>query len=440
MNKFMVLLLIMSFINSINAQWQILNSGTDLNLKGVFFIDNEKGWAVGSEGIILYTANGGDNWTEQTSGTDFTLESVYFNNPYNGWIAGGKEYAGIILRTDNGGGTWEEMYIDDPNYYLNDICFTDDLNGWAVGEKHVWTGFWGKLLHSTDGGETWITQDSIPPYSWPYSLPLKGVHFIDPDNGWVVGSSMAPSSGYIYCFIMNTNDGGITWEEQINYSSRNGYWLNSVCFTGTLNGWAAGPDGWVQNAIILKTIDGGNNWDTSYLNNSCGLHSIYFTDSIKGWTVGNCGAYPNDSGTIMHTSNGGETWEEQLSGTTEVLNSVCFIDPENGWVVGGSGTILHTNSIVGVNEYSTPENNSIRIIPFPNPFTTSTTLSFTLDKPATITISIFNPQGQLIEKIEQEQPTGEQQVQWNAVGLPTGMYYFRIQSGDKVGGSKMVKL
>jgi len=52
--------------------------------------------------------------------------------------------------------------------------------------------------------------------------------------------------------------------------------------------------------------------------------------------------------------------------------------------------------------------------------------------------TIFNSQGQQVDEIKQKQPKGEQQVQWNAVGLPPGMYYFRIQAGDPVGGGKMV--
>lgn len=86
------------------------------------------------------------------------------------------------------------------------------------------------------------------------------------------------------------------------------------------------------------------------------------------------------------------------------------------------------------------ENQDMDLACSPNPFTSSTTLSYTLSELSTVTISIFNPQGQLIEKIEQEQPKGEQQVQWNAEGLPAGMYYFRIQAGEMVGGGKMVLL
>jgi len=45
-----------------------------------------------------------------------------------------------------------------------------------------------------------------------------------------------------------------------------------------------------------------------------------------------------------------------------------------------------------------------------------------------------------LKKIEQEQPKGQQKVHWNAEELPAGMYYFRIQAGEQVGGGKMVKM
>lgn len=75
---------------------------------------------------------------------------------------------------------------------------------------------------------------------------------------------------------------------------------------------------------------------------------------------------------------------------------------------------------------------------YPNPFSTSTTFSYTLDKPSSVSISIFNAQGQLIEKIEQERLTGEQKLHWNAEGLPAGMLYYRIKAGDMVGNGKLI--
>jgi len=96
---------------------------------------------------------------------------------------------------------------------------------------------------------------------------------------------------------------------------------------------------------------------------------------------------------------------------------------------------VNINVSVGLKEYD--EN---RFVVYPNPVHNNTVFKYSFIMPSTVTISIFNTQGKLIEKIEQEQPKGEQQVQWNAEGLPAGMYYFRIQAGDKVGGGKMVKM
>ncbi len=55
-------------------------------------------------------------------------------------------------------------------------------------------------------------------------------------------------------------------------------------------------------------------------------------------------------------------------------------------------------------------------------------------------MSIFNPKGQLIETMVQKKPMGEQKVQWNAEGLPSGMYYVRItdETGEFASG-KMLK-
>lgn len=75
---------------------------------------------------------------------------------------------------------------------------------------------------------------------------------------------------------------------------------------------------------------------------------------------------------------------------------------------------------------------------YPNPFTSTTTLSYTLNKPSKVFIRIFNSQGQQVEKIVREQQKGKQQVQWNVEGLPVGMYYFRIYAGEQIGSGKMV--
>ena len=77
---------------------------------------------------------------------------------------------------------------------------------------------------------------------------------------------------------------------------------------------------------------------------------------------------------------------------------------------------------------------------YPNPFTTSTTIEYFLENPSDVTIIIYNSQGQVVERVQERQGMGVQRVQWNAEGLPAGMYYYRLQAGERIGGAKMVKL
>ena len=108
-----------------------------------------------------------------------------------------------------------------------------------------------------------------------------------------------------------------------------------------------------------------------------------------------------------------------------------------------SGIDIGADEFDGVGMYNLPIQDSsasrqITVNISPNPFTSSTFLSYTLDKPSSVSIAIYNHYGQLIEKIEQEQPKGEQQVQWNAEGLPAGLYIIRLQAGNNTAFSKLL--
>ena len=71
----------------------VVNIGPHLNnpdaqnrsLYAVFFLDSDNGWAVGAEGIVLNTDNGGTNWTIVANGlTTAFLLGVQFTSLTNG--------------------------------------------------------------------------------------------------------------------------------------------------------------------------------------------------------------------------------------------------------------------------------------------------------------------------------------------------------------------
>ncbi|MBM3241900.1 hypothetical protein FJZ31_36985 [Candidatus Poribacteria bacterium] len=85
-------------------KWEIVRRGDwETNFNDVHFVDARNGWAVGEDGVIAHTTDGGVTWTPQNSGTTNSLIGVDFVNANEGWIVGGN---GTILHTINGGATW----------------------------------------------------------------------------------------------------------------------------------------------------------------------------------------------------------------------------------------------------------------------------------------------------------------------------------------------
>ena len=60
-------------------------------------MDGDNGWAVGANGTIIKTTNGGATWKVQPSGTTKNLHSVHFPSPRRGWAVGDD---GTILEND----------------------------------------------------------------------------------------------------------------------------------------------------------------------------------------------------------------------------------------------------------------------------------------------------------------------------------------------------
>jgi photosystem II stability/assembly factor-like uncharacterized protein len=110
----------------------------------MFFLDAERGWAVGWAGTILRTANGGQTWEQiRSPAATWSVSSVYFRDAKDGWAVG---FAGQILRSRDGGATWEAQ-TSPVTSWLNCVLFDASNRGWIAVDN----GF----LVSEDGGETW---------------------------------------------------------------------------------------------------------------------------------------------------------------------------------------------------------------------------------------------------------------------------------------------
>ncbi len=77
-------------------------------------------------------------------------------------------------------------------------------------------------------------------------------------------------------------------------------------------------------------------------------------------------------------------------------------------------------------DVSLPDN--LKLSTFPNPFNSSTTISYTLQQPLPISLQVFGINGRLIETlVDGVMSTGRQSVVWDADGFGAGVYFVRIK-------------
>jgi len=124
--------------------WSICTSGVTTPLNSVFFTDINTGYAIGNNGIIIKTTNGGQSWTSQNSGTFNMLYSLFFIDSNTGYVCGGYDGRSSIIKTIDGGDHWISQMAGTSND-LRGIYFTDANTGYTVGTK-------GTILKTSNGG------------------------------------------------------------------------------------------------------------------------------------------------------------------------------------------------------------------------------------------------------------------------------------------------
>ena len=105
----------------------------------------------------------------------------------------------------------------------------------------------------------------------------------------------------------------------------------------------------------------------------------------------------------------------------------------SGWTVEGWGSQLAVESSLP-SQYSLKQN-------YPNPFNPVTTIDFALPEAGKVTVAVFNVAGQEITRLVDGQlNAGWHSLGWNAANLPSGIYFYRLQSDGFNDVKKMMLL
>lgn len=76
---------------------------------------------------------------------------------------------------------------------------------------------------------------------------------------------------------------------------------------------------------------------------------------------------------------------------------------------------------------------------YPNPFNPSTKIRYSLPQSSNVTLTVFDILGNEIETlVNEDKSAGTYEVNWNATGLPSGVYFYRIRAGSFNDTKKMI--
>jgi photosystem II stability/assembly factor-like uncharacterized protein len=286
----------------------------------VFFLDDQHGWAVGFD-VIVSTNNGGITWAEQEYDPYIVPSSVHFTDESNGWIVGNE---GTFLKTTDGGTNWVSLQTTNQVSYSTVFFINQDI-GWVADSD-------GVVLKTENGGESWSSYEVGTLY------PLEDLQFLDHQTGWVVGYGGG---------IFKTTDGGLNWVLQETDLDVPGYEpdYEDVHFVDNQTGWVSGVyfDFDDNNSVIsyhflLKTDDSGQTWKTQLTDTVNTFEEIFFLDEQAGWI--SLSEKKRGTSCIIQTTDGGENWTRSAFVNERPLNSIYFVDKQNGWAVEDRGRIF----------------------------------------------------------------------------------------------------
>jgi len=212
-------------------------------------------------------------------------------------------------------GTWKR--IDSPtDQFLKSVHFVDSLYGWAVGYS-------GTIIHTSDGGDNWIVQDSKT------ENEIVDVFFLNRNLGWA--SAWNYTNIPFGTILLKTTNGGQDWSSE-QYRDEN-IFITCILYLDSLSGWMGGTP-----HALVSTTDAGVNWEQAHIDTLTfaffPVLNIQFYNSLYGYA---CGGRFDIAGVIWRTTNGGDSWTpiDPLYAPPDEIWQMHFFDSLNVMGVGG---------------------------------------------------------------------------------------------------------
>jgi len=300
------------------------------HFRGLHLLDSNTIWISGTNGVVIYSFNGGATWKIdsifQAKGLDF--RDVHALNDSTALVltAGSP---GLIFRTFNKGKSWNKVYANyDSLIFYDGMDFWNDKEGIVFGDP---INQKLQMLYTNDGGNTWYEIDTnyLPKtLSIEAAFAASGTGIITLNNNKIYIGTGGEQARFLV-----SNDKGKSWDYFSTpiLQGKASKGIYSIAFKDERNGVAVGGN-W-ENAECdsskMYTTDGGKTWHLSQglqHYRSCVTHvieDVYISTGTSGTDI---------------SYDGGKSWQFLDS---VLLNTIQFFPNSlQGIGVGSKGKIV----------------------------------------------------------------------------------------------------
>jgi photosystem II stability/assembly factor-like uncharacterized protein len=406
MKKIIILFFLLYTVFS-RAQWtQTLNGVSIWSLAKDRFGGVYAG-SLTSSSKLYKTTNNGLNWSELTTGGGQTIFSIAVDSSGNIFAA---NYSNGLLKSTNGG----LNFVTVPNSTFGN----SNPQAVACGKNgHVYVGTNGAgLFRSTDTGVNFSP------------TALTGLQIVsllvDKYNSAIIyigSTSAAAGTNGFY----RSADYGVTFSVNLN-PNKNIFGIHQRApgelFSVSTS--AGGP--------FDRSTNGGLSWTT--------VNSGYVARGIAEGDLSSH-IYIAGNGGVFYTTNGGVTFinDGLTSSATPILKSI-------NWMFAGlsgssNGGVWVRTFPLGINKISETAIYFKLIQNYPNPFNPMTKIRFELPAGATriVVLTVYDVSGREVTTLVNEELTpGTYEVDWDASDYSSGVYFYKLVSGNLLDTKKMI--
>lgn len=357
-------------------------------------------------------------------------------------------FANRLMYSSDNGGSWERLLKStNSDSYMTDILL--------INSKEIYVSCYGGIYYTPDAGITWC------------KLNGSGSFFLgnDYENNIYAGDPIRKSSDkgrtwevldpnlhlwsfyYTYagallagstCGVLLSQDKGTSWTRTGSFNCGDvhrirGYNNDSLIFV-------VGSD---RLRGIYYSSDGGYNWhqaansDTIYHAwdiLTLDLNHIYYASTVQGLFL-----YDHINDSIKRINF--ELFQEV---TALAMDSLGFL-----YVASRSGLYRSKYTLDSAKYIRNKKDSVIVTVPtdyslqqnYPNPFNAGTKIEYSLEKSGHVTLEVYNALGECVSQlVNSYKDKGEYSVNFNPKDLPSGIYFYKLKSGDFVQIKKMILL